>query len=48
MDLIIPMGQKTTPRTLWRWPKGVENYTPKLKKLLEHVQKRYEKHANKT
>jgi hypothetical protein len=30
MDLAIPMGRKAIPRKLWRWSKGVKNYTLKL------------------
>jgi hypothetical protein len=27
MDLAIPMGRRATPRKLWRWSKGMKNYT---------------------
>jgi hypothetical protein len=35
MDLTTPMSKKIIPKKLWRWSKGVKNYTPKPKKLLE-------------
>ncbi len=48
MDLTIPMGCKEHSNEAVKMIKGLEKKNAQTKKLLEKVQKRYEKHVNKT
>jgi hypothetical protein len=48
MDLTIPMGQRDHSKEAMKMVKGCEEKYTRAKNLLEHVQKWYEKHANKT
>jgi hypothetical protein len=48
MDLAIPMGRKYHSKEVGEMVKGHEEKYTEAKKLLEQVQKQYEKHANKT
>jgi hypothetical protein len=48
MDIAISMGCKDHSKEAVEMVKGREKKYARAKKLLEHFQKRYEKHANKT
>jgi hypothetical protein len=47
MDLAISMGQKYHSKEAME-VKGHEEKYARIKKLLEYIKKRYDKHANKT